>query len=247
MGIYALGPHDFGIYKTSLSKRNSRVRIFDEEEKLRELLAQEEIRRSGAIGIIRIQTVEDLVRIAEALYAGGLACIEITMNTPGALRAIESARERLPNVVLGAGTVLDGVTAREAILAGAQFLVTPTIELDVLEVAHRYSVPAIIGAMTPTEILTVWEAGAAMVKVFPASVLGPRYLQELHGPLPQIPLVPTGGITADNAPEFIRAGAAAVCVGSWLVDKRALAEGRYEVLTERARQLVEAVRKARGG
>ncbi|MCS7216132.1 MAG: bifunctional 4-hydroxy-2-oxoglutarate aldolase/2-dehydro-3-deoxy-phosphogluconate aldolase [Candidatus Bipolaricaulota bacterium] len=212
---------------------------------MREVLADEEIKRTGAIGIIRIRTAEDLVRIAEALHAGGLLCIEITMNTPGALQAIEQARERLPTVVLGAGTVLDGVTAREAVLAGAQFLVTPTVRLDVLEVAHRYGIPAIIGAMTPTEILTAWEAGATMVKVFPASVLGPRYLQEVRGPLPQIPLVPTGGITAENAAEFIRAGAVAVCAGSWLIDKQAIAEGRYEVLTERARRLVEAVRKAR--
>ena len=203
------------------------------------------IGESGAIGIIRIQTAEDLLSIAGALYRGGLNCLEITMNTPGALRAIESAREKLPQVLLGAGTVLDAISAREAILAGAQFLVTPTVKLDVLEVAHRYGVPAIIGAMTPTEILTAWEAGADMVKVFPASVLGPKYLQEIHGPLPQIPLVPTGGITAENAGEFIRTGAVAVCVGSWLVDKKAVAEGRFEVLTERARQLVEAVRRAR--
>jgi 2-dehydro-3-deoxyphosphogluconate aldolase/(4S)-4-hydroxy-2-oxoglutarate aldolase len=203
------------------------------------------IDESGAIGIIRIQTAEDLLSIAGALHRGGLNCLEITMNTPGALRAIESAREKLPQVLLGAGTVLDAISAREAILAGAQFLVTPTVKLDVLEVAHRYGVPAIIGAMTPTEILTAWEAGADMVKVFPASALGPKYLQEIHGPLPQIPLVPTGGITAENAGDFIRAGAVAVCVGSWLVDKKAIAEGRLEVLTERARQLVEAVRKAR--
>jgi 2-dehydro-3-deoxyphosphogluconate aldolase/(4S)-4-hydroxy-2-oxoglutarate aldolase len=203
------------------------------------------IDESGVIGIIRIQTAEDLLAIAGALHRGGLNCLEITMNTPGALRAIESAREKLPQVLLGAGTVLDAISAREAILAGAQFLVTPTVKLDVLEVAHRYGVPAIIGAMTPTEILTAWEAGADMVKVFPASVLGPKYLQEIHGPLPQIPLVPTGGITAENAGDFIRAGAVVVCVGSWLVDKKAIAEGRLEVLTERARQLVEAVRKAR--
>lgn len=203
------------------------------------------IGESGVIGIIRIQTAEDLLAIAGALHRGGLHCLEITMNTPGALRAIESAREKLPQVLLGAGTVLDAVSAREAILAGAQFLVTPTVKLDVLEVAHRYGIPAIIGAMTPTEILTAWEAGADMVKVFPASILGPKYLQEIHGPLPQIPLVPTGGITAENAGDFIRAGAVAVCVGSWLVDKKAIAEGRFEVLTERARQLVEAVRRAR--
>jgi len=200
---------------------------------------------TGIVGIIRVQSSTELLRIAQALYRGGLYCLEITMNTPGALKAIEEVGRNLPEIIMGAGTVLDAVSAREAILAGAQFLVTPTVKLDVLEVAHRYGVPAIIGAMTPTEILTAWEAGADMVKVFPASALGPKYLQEIHGPLPQIPLVPTGGITAENAGEFIRAGAVAVCVGSWLVDKKAVAEGRFEVLTERARQLVEAVRKAR--
>ena len=200
---------------------------------------------TGIVGIIRVQSSTELLRIAQALYRGGLYCLEITMNTPGALKAIEEVGQNLPEIIMGAGTVLDAVSAREAILAGAQFLVTPTVKLDVLEVAHRYGVPAIIGAMTPTEILTAWEAGADLVKVFPASVLGPKYLQEIHGPLPQIPLVPTGGITADNAGDFIRAGAVAVCVGSWLMDKKAVAEGRFEVLTERARQLVEAVRKAR--
>lgn len=210
-----------------------------------EACAVPRIRESGALGIIRVKATSDLVRIAQALSAGGLSCLEITMTTPGALRAIEGAREELPAVFMGAGTVLDGPTARQAILAGAQFLVTPTVKLDVLEMAHRYGVPAIIGAMTPTEILTAWEAGADMVKVFPASILGPRYLQEIHGPLPQIPLVPTGGITADNAGEFIRAGAAAVCAGSWLVDRKALADERYEDFAERARKFVAVVQQAR--
>jgi len=201
---------------------------------------------SGALGIIRVQTARDLVQIAKALHAGGLSCLEITMTTPGALRAIEKARGELPEVLMGAGTVLDAATARQAILAGAQFLVTPTVALDVIETAHRYGVPVIPGAMTPTEILTAWEAGADMVKVFPASVLGPAYIKAIRGPLPQIPLAPTGGITAENAGKFIRAGAALVCAGGWLVDKKAVAEGRYEVLTENARRLVEAVRKARG-
>jgi len=207
----------------------------------------ERLRDSGALGIIRVQTAQDLVRIAEALHAGGLSCLEITMTTPGALRAIEEAREELPDVLMGAGTVLDAATARQAILAGAQFLVTPTVELDVIETAHRYGVPVILGAMVTTEILTAWEAGADMVKVFPASVLGPGYLQALRGPLPQIPLVPTGGITADNAGEFIQAGAAMVCAGGWLVDKKAVAEGRYEVLTEWARKPVGVVHKSRQG
>ncbi|HAF70554.1 MAG: 2-dehydro-3-deoxyphosphogluconate aldolase/4-hydroxy-2-oxoglutarate aldolase [Acetothermia bacterium 64_32] len=199
----------------------------------------------GALGIIRVQSSTDLVRTAEALREGGLSCLEITMTTPGALRAIEEARGELPDVLMGAGTVLDAPTARQAILAGAQFLVTPTVELDVIEVAHRYGVPVIPGAMTPTEILTAWEAGADMVKVFPASVLGPAYIKAIRGPLPQIPLAPTGGITADNAGEFVKAGAALVCAGGWLVDKKAVAEGRYEVLTENAKRLLDAVRKAR--
>ncbi len=167
------------------------------------------------------------------------------MTTPGALRAIEEAREELPDVLMGAGTVLDAPTARQAILSGAQFLVTPTVALDVIETAHRYGVPVIPGAMTPTEILTAWEAGADMVKVFPASMLGPRYIKAIRGPLPQIPLAPTGGITAKNAGDYIRAGAALVCAGGWLVDKEAVAAGRYEVFTERARRLMEAVGKAR--
>ena len=207
----------------------------------------QQLKRNGALGIIRVNQAEDLVRIAQALHEGGLDCVEITMNTPGALRAIEEVPGRLDGVLMGVGTVLDAATARQAILAGAEFLVTPTVELDVIEMAHRYGVVVIPGAMSPTEILTAWEAGADMVKVFPASVLGPSYLKAVRGPLPQIPLVPTGGITADNAGEFIHAGAVMVCAAGWLVDKKAVSEGRYEVLTERAHLLVEAVRKARAG
>ena len=199
----------------------------------------------GALGIIRVDHAKGLVQTVEALQDGGLACVEITMTTQGALQAIDNASEKLGRVLMGAGTVLDAPTARQAILAGAEFLVSPTVELDVIEMAHRYGKIAIIGAMTPTEILTAWEAGADMVKVFPADVLGPGYLKAVHGPLPQIPLVPTGGVTAKTAGEFIRAGAVMVCAGGWLVDKKAVAEGRYEVLTERARQLVEAVEKAK--
>jgi len=205
------------------------------------------VRLKGAklLGIIRVHASKELVQIAQALQRGGLKCIEITMTTPGALQAIGEAVGKLPDILMGAGTVLDAATARQAILAGAQFLVTPTVEPDVIEMAHRYGIVVIPGAMTPTEILTAWELGADMVKVFPASILGPGYLKAVHGPLPQIPLVPTGGITADNAGEFIKAGAAVVCAGSWLVDKKAVAEGRFEVLTERARKLVEVVQKAK--
>ena len=212
---------------------------------MNKLLIIDRLEEAGALGIIRVDHLEDLVRIAQALQKGGLTCVEITMTTPGALRAIEEASGEITEVLIGAGTVLDSPTARQAILAGAEFLVTPTVEPDVIEMAHRYGKVVIVGAMTPTEILTAWELGADMVKVFPAGVLGPGYLKAVHGPLPQILLAPTGGITAENAGEFIRAGAAVVCAGGWLVDKKAVAEGRYEVLTERARQLVEAVHSAR--
>jgi len=203
------------------------------------------LREAAVLGIIRVALPEGLPDIVHALHKGGISYLEITMTTPGALRAIEETSGEIPEVLMGAGTVLDAPTARQAILAGAQFLVTPTVELDVIEMAHRYGKVVIAGAMTPTEILTAWEAGADMVKVFPANVLGAGYLKAVHGPLPQIPLVPTGGVTAKTAGEFIRAGAAMVCAGGWLVDKKAISEGRYEILTERARELVEAVSKAR--
>jgi len=203
------------------------------------------LREAAVLGIIRVALPEGLPDIVHALHKGGITCLEITMTAPGALRAIDKTSGETTEILMGAGTVLDSPTARQAILAGAEFLVTPTVELDVIEMAHRYGKVVIAGAMTPTEILTAWEAGADMVKVFPANVLGPRYLKAVHGPLPQIPLVPTGGITTDNAGEFIKAGAAVICAGSWLVDKKAIAEGRYEILTKRARELVEAVGKAR--
>jgi len=199
----------------------------------------------AVVAVLRLSSSEQLTQIAEAINTGGISFLEIAMTTPGALHAITQVSEKLDDVVMGAGTVLDAPTARQAILAGAEFLVTPTVKLDVIRMARRYGVVVIAGAMTPTEILTAWEAGADMVKVFPAGILGPGYLKAVHGPLPQIALVPTGGITAANAGDFISAGAAMVCAGGWLVDKKAVAEGRYEVLTERARQLVTAVENAK--
>jgi 2-dehydro-3-deoxyphosphogluconate aldolase / (4S)-4-hydroxy-2-oxoglutarate aldolase len=196
-----------------------------------------------AIGIIRVQQDGGLVEIVRALQKGGLRCIEITMTTPGALRAIERVREECNDVIMGAGTVIDGPTAREAILAGAQFLVTPTVSLDAIKMANRYGVVIVSGAMTPTEMLTAWEAGADLIKVFPADALGPGYLKAVHGPLPQIPLVPTGGITGENAGEYIRAGAAMVCVGGWLVDTKTVSDGRFDVLESRARLLIDAIQK----
>lgn len=208
----------------------------------------QQLRAAGVIGVIRIQQEEEHDRILEALRRGGITCLEITMTSPGALGAMERASASITeDLLLGAGTVLDAPTARQAILAGARFLVTPTVRPDVLEMAHRYGVLAIIGAFTPTEMLTAWEAGADLVKLFPASVMGANYLREIRGPLPQIPIIPTGGVTDETAGAFIRAGAAAVCAGSWLVDGSAISEGRYDELTRRARALIDVVRGARGG
>jgi 2-dehydro-3-deoxyphosphogluconate aldolase/(4S)-4-hydroxy-2-oxoglutarate aldolase len=196
------------------------------------------------VAICRVDDSAALMSIVDSLHRGGLSCIEITMTTPDVLQAITRVASELKEVSIGAGTVLDGETARQAILAGAEFLVTPTVARDAILVARRYGIPVIVGAMTPTEIQMAWEAGADFVKVFPADVLGPAFIKALMGPLPQIPLAPTGGITAGNAGEYIAAGAAIVCAGGWLVDAAAIARGDFEELTKRARELVTAVKRA---
>jgi 2-dehydro-3-deoxyphosphogluconate aldolase/(4S)-4-hydroxy-2-oxoglutarate aldolase len=205
------------------------------------------IERDGVIAIVRFERSEDLLHAAKAVAAGGVKIIEFTMTTPGALDLIaEAARELGEEVLLGAGTVLDSETARAAILAGAEFVVAPTLNLKVIETCHRYSKVVIPGAYTPTEILTAWEAGADFVKVFPAEVGGAAYFRAVRAPLPQIKLIPVGGVTLENTGEFIRAGAAAVAVGSNLVEKRAIADGHFGKLTENARLFVDAILKARG-
>jgi len=186
------------------------------------------------------------MEVAQAIKDGGVDVIEFTMTTPNALGIIEgSARQFGEEVLLGAGTVLDSETARAAILAGARFIVAPALSRATIEMCHRYGAVAIPGALTPTEILTAWEWGADLVKVFPARLGGARYIKDVLAPLPQVRLVPTGGVGPGNAAEFIRAGAAVVAVGSALVDKRAVAEGRFDLLTEKARQLRAAVREGR--
>lgn len=200
---------------------------------------------TGVLGIIRVDEGSALLRISEALRDGGVHCLEITLTTPRALQAIEAVAGEWDDVIMGAGTVLDAPTARQAILAGARFLVTPTVELDVIEVARRYGIVVIAGGMTPTEILIAWEAGADFVKIFPAGFLGPDYLKAIHGPLPQIPLVPTGGVTSETAGDFVRAGAAIVSAGSWLVNTDAARAERFDDVTRRARTLVDEVARAR--
>lgn len=204
------------------------------------------IEETGVVAVIRLASAGPLRRTAEAIAAGGIRVIEFTMTTPRALEVLAEAAGTLGACMFGAGTVLDAETARSAIRAGAQFIVSPNLCPEVIRLCRRYGVPAIPGAMTPTEILQAWELGADMVKVFPAGVLGPRYLKDILAPLPQLRLIPTGGITLENAGEYIRAGAVAVGIGGDLLDARAIAEGNWHVLTERARALAARVSEACG-
>ncbi|MBM3125152.1 MAG: bifunctional 4-hydroxy-2-oxoglutarate aldolase/2-dehydro-3-deoxy-phosphogluconate aldolase [Chloroflexi bacterium] len=198
------------------------------------------------VAIVRLDEADQLVRVAEALKAGGITIIEFTCSTPGALDMVREASAHFGNqVLMGAGTVLDPETARAAILAGAQFIVNPTVNLDTIELCKRYGKPIISGAMTPTEILNVWEAGADLVKVFPISAVGgPEYIKAVLAPLPQLRLVPTGGVTTENSAAYLRAGAVAVAVGGGLVDKKAVARGDWAAITKEAERLVAVIRSA---
>lgn len=223
------------------NKRRKDEQMADKEKNLARLID------SGVIAVVRVPDASQLIKLAEALEKGGVTSIEFTMTTPGALKMIEEAagtfRDR---ILLGAGTVLDGETARAAILAGAEYVVSPNLSLDLIRICRRYGKVVIPGALTPTEILAAWEAGADLVKVFPAvAVGGPKYIKSLLAPLPQVKLLPTGGVDVTNAGEFIKAGAVAIGVGGKLVDKKLVAEGRFDLITENARQLVKTVVEAR--
>ncbi len=200
----------------------------------------------GVVAVVRAPSGEKLVDVAEALLNGGLDAIEITFTVPRAHRVLEQVADRLGDrIVLGAGTVLDSETARTALLAGAEFLVTPTLNLEVIELCRRYDKPIMPGAFTPTEVLTAWEAGADVVKVFPSDCVGPKYIKALRGPLPQIRLMPTGGVNLDTAADFLRAGACALGVGGSLVESKAVAAGDMSRIESLARQFVEIVKKTR--
>jgi len=203
--------------------------------------------REKAVAIVRLDSGEQLVKVADALKAGGITVIEFTMSTPGALDMVKESSTRFGgDVLLGAGTVLDPETARAAILAGAEFIVTPTGNLETIQMCKRYGKPIVVGAMTPTEMLTVWEAGADLVKVFPASNIGgPDFIKAVLAPLPQLRLVPTGGVSADNAAQYLKAGAAAVAVGGNLVNKNAVANENWSAIAAAAQKLMEVVRSAK--
>lgn len=201
----------------------------------------------GIVPVVRTPSAESAIRSIEAIHRGGVRAAEITMTVPGAIRALEKLADQFGDtIMLGAGTVLDPETARACMLAGAQFFVTPTLKLSTIEMAKRYSKVICPGALTPTEVLTAWEAGADVVKVFPANAMGgPKYIKALKGPLPHIEMIPTGGVNLETAGEFLKAGACAVAVGGELVDSKLIKEGRYNEMEARARQYLQVIAKAR--
>ena len=206
-----------------------------------------QIEADGVVAVIRLTEASQLRAVADALAEGGVRALEVTMTVPRAVELIEELVLSLPSEVLvGAGTVLDAETARQVILAGARFVVSPVFRPAVIEMSHRYDVAAMPGCFTPTEILAAWEQGADVVKVFPATALGPSFFKDIRGPLPQLRLMPTGGVTAENAGDWIRAGAVAIGVGTALVERTAVQERRFDAITARARHFIEAVRVARG-
>ena len=206
------------------------------------------IEACGIVAIIRANSANELIEAAAAIREGGVNVIEVTMTTPNALQVINDVSSTYGDTVLvGAGSVLDAETARAVMLSGADFVVSPVTKPDVIEICNRYSKVVIPGAFTPTEILMAWETGADYVKVFPSSGVGADYIKDVKAPLPQIPLVPTGGINTENAADFIAAGATALGVGSSLVNNQLIAAGEFATLTERAEQLVKEVQRARSG
>jgi 2-dehydro-3-deoxyphosphogluconate aldolase/(4S)-4-hydroxy-2-oxoglutarate aldolase len=205
------------------------------------------IEEAGVVAVIRIREAGRLRSIVDALIEGGVRVLEVTMTVPGAIDLIRDLSASLPaGFLLGAGTVLDVATASRVIDAGARFVVSPVFKPGLIDVCHKRDTAALPGCFTPTEILTAWESGADLVKVFPATALGPTFFKDVKGPLPDVKLIPTGGVTLDNAGDWIRAGAAAVGVGTALLDARAIAAGDYRVLTANAARIMAGVKAARG-
>src|SRR6266568_3314444 len=196
----------------------------------------------GIVAVVRSPDSQQLVEVARALADGGVTVVEITMTVPDALDVVRRVRQELgERLLLGAGTVLDAETARAVLLAGAEFIVAPTLNLDVIRLCRRYGKLVMPGAFTPTEILTAWEAGADIVKVFPADVVGPAFFKAVRGPLPQVRLMPTGGVDLTTAAAFLQAGACCLGVGGQLVEPRAVAERNFDRIRELARQYVDIV------
>jgi 2-dehydro-3-deoxyphosphogluconate aldolase/(4S)-4-hydroxy-2-oxoglutarate aldolase len=200
----------------------------------------------GIVAVVRCPDSQQLVEVCRALADGGVTVVEITMSVPNALEVLRDVRRALADrLLLGAGTVLDGETARAVLLAGAEYVVAPTVNLEVIRLCQRYDKLVMPGAFTPTEILSAWEAGADIVKVFPAEVVGPAFFKALRGPLPHIRLMPTGGVDLTTAAAFLKAGACCLGIGGQLVEPRAVAEGNFDRIRELARQYVAVVKQAR--
>ncbi|WP_174729125.1 bifunctional 4-hydroxy-2-oxoglutarate aldolase/2-dehydro-3-deoxy-phosphogluconate aldolase [Mesobacillus harenae] len=204
------------------------------------------LKESGLVAVIRRPKQSQIHSIAEALVNGGVGALEITVDTPGALEMINSLKDNFKDKVLvGAGTVLDAVSAKSAIDAGADFIFSPIFDIETIQLTNRYGRISIPGVMTPTEVVQAYSAGADLLKVFPGDSLGINYIKNLKGPLPHIPMMPTGGVSLDNVEAFIKNGAVAVGAGGTLVDSKAIAEERYEVLTEIAQEFITKIQNAR--
>jgi 2-dehydro-3-deoxyphosphogluconate aldolase / (4S)-4-hydroxy-2-oxoglutarate aldolase len=204
------------------------------------------IEATGVVAVVRLDDLSDAGSVAKALIEGGVTNVEFTFTNPAAADAITAVRREVGDAgYIGAGTVLDAETARVAILAGAEYIVTPTTKAATIEMCRRYSIPTIIGGFTATEMLAAWEAGADYIKVHPAGLGGPRYFKDILGPLPQLRLIPSGGVTLENAADFIAAGAIAVALGSNLVDGKTVASGDWKTITSRASALIQEVAGAR--
>jgi len=202
---------------------------------------------SCVVAVIRAESGDLLVDVAEALLAGGVDVMEVTFTVPKAVQVLERVRDKLGNrVLMGAGTVLDPETCRAALLAGAEFIVSPAVNVQVIEMCKRYSKPVMPGAFSPTEVVTAWQAGADIVKIFPSEITGPKYLKALHGPLPHVRLMPTGGVNLETATEFLKCGACALGVGSSLVDPKLVAAGDLKKIESLAKQYQQIVKEFRG-
>jgi len=205
-----------------------------------------QIEQLGVVAVIRLRDPEKLRAVVDALIAGGIKALEVTMTVPGAVDLIRGLAPTLPEgFLLGAGTVVNATMAHAVIGAGAQFVISPVFRREIIAACHGHDVPAMPGCFTPTEILDAHDAGADIVKVFPATTLGPQYIKDVRAPLPQVKLMPTGGVSPENAGDWIRAGAVAVAAGSLVLDAKAIESGRFEVITENSRRIVANVRQAR--
>jgi 2-dehydro-3-deoxyphosphogluconate aldolase/(4S)-4-hydroxy-2-oxoglutarate aldolase len=204
------------------------------------------IQDGNVVAVVRLDDLSKAVELTKALVAGGIASVEFTFTNPRAAEVITTVREAVGDeAFIGAGTVLDAETARIAILAGAEYVVTPSFRPETIQMCRRYSIPTVIGAFTPTEILSAWESGADFIKIHPASLGGPKYFKDVLAPFPHIKLIPSGGVTLENAPDFIKAGAVAVALGSALVDPKAIDRGDWSAITARAQSLSDSIAAAK--